>query len=71
MLCVELAPGVHAGEFARIEAELRALGARHAHTARVSTFLLHPGFPVDIRHNAKIGRETLAAWASTRLGANA
>ena len=71
VLCVELAAGVHAGEFARIEAELRLLGARYAHTARVERFLLHPGFPVDIRHNAKIGRETLAAWATTRLGANA
>jgi hypothetical protein len=24
---------------------------------------VHPGFPVDIRHNAKIGREKLAEWA--------
>ena len=30
--------------------------------------LFHPGFPVDIRHNAKIGRETLAVWAATRVG---
>ncbi|GAB3511768.1 olefin beta-lactone synthetase [Pseudoxanthomonas daejeonensis] len=71
VLCVELAAGVHAGEFARIEAELRARGARHAHAARVERFLQHPGFPVDIRHNAKIGREKLAAWATARLGANA
>ena len=75
VLCVELAPGIHVGEFARIETELRAIGARHPHTARVATFLQHPGFPVDIRHNAKIGREKLAAWATSRLthglGANA
>jgi len=30
----------------------------------IDRFLRHPGFPVDIRHNAKIGRETLAAWAA-------
>ena len=30
--------------------------------------LYHPGFPVDIRHNAKIGRETLAEWAAERIG---
>ena len=24
----------------------------------------HPKFPVDIRHNAKIGREKLAVWAA-------
>ena len=67
VLCVELAAGVHAGEFARIERELQQLGARHPHTTRVATFLRHPGFPVDIRHNAKIGRETLAAWAAAQL----
>ncbi|WP_411833605.1 olefin beta-lactone synthetase [Pseudoxanthomonas mexicana] len=68
VLCVELAAGVAAGEFARIEAELRALGASHPHTARIGTFLPHPAFPVDIRHNAKIGREKLAAWARERVG---
>jgi acyl-CoA synthetase (AMP-forming)/AMP-acid ligase II len=71
VLCVELAAGVHAGEFARVARELRELGGRHPHSARVDTFLQHPGFPVDIRHNAKIGREKLAAWAATRTGANA
>ena len=29
--------------------------------------LFHPGFPVDIRHNAKIGREKLAKWAEDEL----
>jgi len=67
VLCVELGAGVSAGAFARIEAELRELGARHAHTARIETLLRHPRFPVDIRHNAKIGREKLAAWATERL----
>ncbi|MBC8160364.1 MAG: AMP-binding protein [Roseiflexaceae bacterium] len=45
-------------------AELRDLGARHAVTARLTTFLFHPSFPVDIRHNAKIFREKLAVWAA-------
>jgi hypothetical protein len=47
--------------------ELRALGGRHPHTASIATFLRHPRFPVDIRHNAKIGREKLALWAASRL----
>jgi hypothetical protein len=36
------------------------------HTAQASKVFLHAprAFPVDIRHNAKIGREKLAAWAS-------
>jgi len=37
------------------------------HTAKVRAFLRHPGFPVDIRHNAKIGREKLATWATRTL----
>ena len=65
VLCYELQPGVGTDR-ARMEAELRAIGARHPHTARIATFLPHPGFPVDIRHNAKIGRETLALWAAAQ-----
>lgn len=67
VLCVELAPGTDAGQWRRIEAELRTLGAAHPHTAAIATFLRHPKFPVDIRHNAKIGREKLAAWAAGRV----
>ncbi|KGM53501.1 peptide synthase [Lysobacter arseniciresistens ZS79] len=67
VLCVELATGVARREWPRIERELRALGAGHAHTAGVDRFLRHPGFPVDIRHNAKIGREKLAEWAARKV----
>ncbi|PSD15833.1 hypothetical protein C7E15_12895, partial [Stenotrophomonas maltophilia] len=35
--------------------------------AGLQHFLVHPAFPVDIRHNAKIGREKLAVWASAEL----
>ena len=66
VLCVELREGVPAGEWPGIQAELRALGQGHVHTAGIQAFLQHPGFPVDIRHNAKIGREKLAAWAAQR-----
>jgi olefin beta-lactone synthetase len=47
--------------------ELLALGARHPHTAGLHTFLFHPSFPVDARHNAKIRREELAVWAAKKL----
>jgi acyl-CoA synthetase (AMP-forming)/AMP-acid ligase II len=47
--------------------ELLALGARHPHTAGLQTFLFHPSFPVDTRHNAKIRREELAVWAAKKL----
>jgi acyl-CoA synthetase (AMP-forming)/AMP-acid ligase II len=63
VLCVELVAGVAAGEWPRIERELQVLAQTQPHTARVTRFLRHRKFPVDIRHNAKIGREKLAAWA--------
>lgn len=66
LLCVELNEGVRSSQRARIVEELRAIGARQPHTAPIAHFAFHPGFPVDIRHNAKIGRETLAAWAAKR-----
>lgn len=51
----------------RLRQELLALGGAHEQTRDIQHFLLHPGFPVDIRHNAKIGREALAVWAQRLL----
>lgn len=53
----------------QLTAELLALGAAHAHTAGIRDVLYHRGFPVDVRHNAKIRREDLAVWAARELGA--
>ena len=66
VLCVELNDGVAVRDWPRIERELRALGQTRPHTARIARFLRHPKFPVDIRHNAKIGREKLTIGAQTR-----
>ena len=63
VLVYELKPGVTA-DVAEVNDELRHIGEGFVHTAKVKAFLRYPKpFPVDIRHNAKIGRETLAAWA--------
>jgi acyl-CoA synthetase (AMP-forming)/AMP-acid ligase II len=67
VVCVEREKGGSIPEQQLFE-ELRALAARHKITAGIQTFLVHPAFPVDIRHNAKIGREKLATWAAGRLG---
>lgn len=64
VLCVELEKDAAGAAKATIERELREIGAGREHTAKVDRFLFHPGFPVDIRHNAKIGRPALAAWAA-------
>ena len=68
VLCVELQPAVKKDAQARILAELEKLGQGFVHTGRIESFLVHPKFPVDIRHNAKIGREQLALWAAKQPG---
>jgi len=45
--------------------ELRELARNHPLAGRVTLFFFHPGFPVDVRHNAKIHRLTLMEWAET------
>lgn len=63
VICVELEPEARVN-LESLTAELRDLAARHLHTRPIQRFLVHPGFPVDIRHNAKIFREQLAIWAT-------
>lgn len=67
VLCFELRPGVPRMQRPAVEAELRAIAGRHQALRGIDTFLCHPRFPVDIRHNAKIGREKLAVWAARQL----
>ncbi|MFE7799129.1 fatty acid CoA ligase family protein [Nocardia sp. NPDC057440] len=64
VLCVETKPGADA---ASVASKLRALATESELTRDIAEFLVHPGFPVDIRHNAKIGREQLAAWAAEKV----
>ena len=47
---------------------LRTWLGSHASTQCVRHLLVHPGLPVDYRHNAKIQREALARWAAGQLG---
>ena len=43
--------------------ELSKIAEQYPQTQGINDFLIHPNFPVDIRHNAKIFREKLAIWA--------
>ncbi len=65
VLIVELQAKVEDAK--QLFAELRQLAEANNLTAQISLFLVHPSFPVDIRHNAKIFREKLAAWAAKQL----
>jgi acyl-coenzyme A synthetase/AMP-(fatty) acid ligase len=65
VLIVELADGKISA--VRLVDELKKLAIAHELTNTITTFLFHPSFPVDIRHNAKIFREKLAVWAADQL----
>ena len=67
VLCVELEAGISRREQGQIRDELFVIGSSHPHTREIKSMIFHPGFPVDIRHNAKIFREKLALWAERRL----
>lgn len=64
VLCVEMHEGVDKRQGEQVLQELAHAALGFVHTARITRFLRHPRFPVDIRHNAKIGREALARWAA-------
>jgi acyl-CoA synthetase (AMP-forming)/AMP-acid ligase II len=51
----------------KAQQELLELGKLCPHTQNISCFLRRNSLPVDIRHNAKISREKLSAWAAKRL----
>jgi acyl-coenzyme A synthetase/AMP-(fatty) acid ligase len=67
VICIELEKGIKELNASTLIDELKEIGAKYPHTAEIENFLLHPGFPVDIRHNAKIGREILSEWAADTL----
>lgn len=70
--CVQLKAGsvrrLRGGRTEELRGELLRLAAAHPHTREVATVLFCRAFPVDVRHNAKIVRERLAAWASQEAG---
>ncbi len=57
----------YTGTDSKLIKEASELASTSSVTAEITTFLVHKGFPVDIRHNAKIFREKLALWAGKQL----
>jgi len=47
--------------------EIKEIAAKSSLTKDIMYFRFHHGFPVDIRHNAKIFREKLAIWANLEI----
>lgn len=69
VLCIEVKGKLAPVDKERVHFDLLQLAQAHAITREIHTVLFHPGFPVDIRHNSKIGREELAVWAAGQMKA--
>lgn len=67
LICIELEQFLSPTEQQQLFTELQALADKQPLTRGIRHFMLHPGFPMDVRHNAKIFREQLAVWAQKQL----
>ncbi len=67
VICVELQQLAKKADKKIIATELLELGSKFEQTKTIKHILFHPAFPVDIRHNAKIGREKLSVWAKQEI----
>jgi acyl-CoA synthetase (AMP-forming)/AMP-acid ligase II len=67
VICVELESNVMPSAHAEIVVQLKELATQYKITRGITDVMIHPAFPVDIRHNAKIFREKLAIWATEAL----
>ncbi len=66
VICIELEKDKKHDKTELIE-ELLSIAKASELTKNIQHILFHKSFPVDIRHNAKIGREKLADWATEVL----
>jgi acyl-CoA synthetase (AMP-forming)/AMP-acid ligase II len=67
VICIEVEADHRRDDRERLTRDLLEMAKENILTERIDTFMFHPGFPVDIRHNSKIFREKLATWAQRRL----
>jgi acyl-CoA synthetase (AMP-forming)/AMP-acid ligase II len=67
VLCIEVKGKLSPVDKERVHYDLLQLAQAHSITKSIRTVLFHPGFPVDIRHNSKIGREELAQWSAKQM----
>lgn len=67
LLCIELEGSLTGDEQQQLFLDLGELAQQFEQTQGINRFLIHPHFPVDVRHNAKIFREKLASWAQSLL----
>lgn len=68
VICIELMDPADYKKQDILKKELLEIAKENDATRKIETVLFHKSFPVDIRHNSKIFREKLAAWAQKRIG---
>jgi acyl-coenzyme A synthetase/AMP-(fatty) acid ligase len=67
MIIIELNENASRRDEKKIAEELLDMAAKSPVAGAIKRFLFHPSFPTDARHNAKIFREKLKAWAESKL----
>lgn len=69
VLCIELCKSDSKGgkaDSTGVSTAVLEIAGQHPSLGGLKRTLFHPGFPVDIRHNSKINRAALAAWAEKK-----
>ncbi|MGI2135082.1 olefin beta-lactone synthetase [Shewanella baltica] len=66
LICIELDQSLACNKSQQLYQDLITIAEQFAQTQGIRRFLIHPDFPVDVRHNAKIFREKLAVWAQSQ-----
>ncbi|MGI2099575.1 olefin beta-lactone synthetase [Shewanella oncorhynchi] len=66
LICIELDQSLVCNKSQQLYQDLIAIAEQFTQTHGIRRFLIHPDFPVDVRHNAKIFREKLAVWAQSQ-----
>ena len=67
VICIEIDERHLQEDLSMIKQQLLDLASRNDVTKAISHVMFHRRFPVDIRHNAKINRESLSIWAQEQL----
>ncbi|MCI2964850.1 fatty acid CoA ligase family protein [Shewanella sp. N2AIL] len=66
LICIELDQSLACNKSQQLYQDLITIAEQFTQTQGIRRFLIHPDFPVDVRHNAKIFREKLAVWAQSQ-----
>lgn len=67
VLCLQPKRTLDHPQQAQVKGEIEELCRQYPETVDIKDILFHKDFPVDVRHNSKIFRESLSKWAERRL----